>query len=625
MDFQLYRKLVSEIPIGKKLPDSIYLHRDAFNVLPKQLYILVSNIIKGLKIRDSEWNIAKFQKRDFRISLLNYPDFDTYAYPSLHQSINIDLDSLTVRKTDYRDSNNAPILHRKETFVTGEYPLIQLFRDITKEGEEAGLYEKVKTIGFKNNWLKLIKQKGLYLDTEGRLKGDIHHLLDEEIEIQRHLTAIDRDKLSSPMQLLSKFGYLDGSYSIFDYGCGKGDDVRELEAHGLDIGSYDPVYHPEGELHAADIVNLGFVINVIEDKDERIKTINRAFELTNKALVVSAMVAGEALISRFTPYKDGVVTSKKTFQKYYSQSELKEFISFSLGGDYDPIAIGQGVFIVFKEELDLQSFLLERNTVQRTWNYKTAKTKISKVKDISSKVIEENKEVFEDFWSLSLNLGRCPANSEFDQTDLLRKVANSHKKAFEALTKYYGKEEFDIAVRLRKEDLIVYFALGLFEKRKPYIHMPERLQRDIKAFFNSVTHAKELATQLLFSLSNEVAIQEACEESYARLRVGEFNIGHSYTFPISQLTNVTPELRVYIGCASQLLGDISDYHLVKAHITSGKVSFMKYDDWKKEQPLLIERAKVKLRNTDIDFFDYVGEYTPPPLLNKDIFLNEISL
>ena len=61
------------------------------------------------------------------------------------------------------------------------------------------------------------------------------------------------------------------------------------------------------------------------------------------------------------------------------------------------------------------------------------------------------------------------------------------------------------------------------------------------------------------------------------------------------------------------------YKLIKAHIRSGKVSLMRYKDWEKEVPLLTERIKIKLRELDIDFFDYVGDYEPTPLQNKLIF------
>ena len=47
---------------------------------------------------------------------------------------------------------------------------------------------------------------------------------------------------------------------------------------------------------------------------------------------------------------------------------------------------------------------------------------------------------------------------------------------------------------------------------------------------------------------------------------------------------------------------------------------MRYENWDAEVPLLIERIKIKLRELDIDFFDYVGEFEPTPLTNKEIFL-----
>ena len=76
-------------------------------------------------------------------------------------------------------------------------------------------------------------------------------------------------------------------------------------------------------------------------------------------------------------------------------------------------------------------------------------------------------------------------------------------------------------------------------------------------------------------------------------------------------------LRIYIGCATQLYGDIENFDLIKAHIRSGKVSLMRYDDWNKDEPLLLERIKIKLRELDIDFFEYRGEFSPAPLLNKE--------
>lgn len=95
--------------------------------------------------------------------------------------------------------------------------------------------------------------------------------------MQRHKTAIDRNKLSAPMQVLARHGYFDGTHSVLDYGCGKGDDVRELEAHGVNVYGWDPTHRPEGKVATSDIVNLGYVLNVIEDTKERAETLRRAY------------------------------------------------------------------------------------------------------------------------------------------------------------------------------------------------------------------------------------------------------------------------------------------------------------------------------------------------------------
>ena len=54
---------------------------------------------------------------DFKITFLDYPEFEKDSYPALNYSYTIDLQKLTLKKADYKKSDNPPILHRKETFV----------------------------------------------------------------------------------------------------------------------------------------------------------------------------------------------------------------------------------------------------------------------------------------------------------------------------------------------------------------------------------------------------------------------------------------------------------------------------------------------------------------------------
>jgi len=624
LNFDKYKNLIKKIETGKQLPDAVYLHLSAASEIPEELFSLLITTANTLKIPSTDWNILKLCKRDFKVTFLSYPDFETYSYPSLNRSYTVDLAKHSMRKASYEKSENPPILHRKETFVKRDFPLKLYFQEITAEGEKIGLYDNPRSIGFKKNWERLISNKGYFLDEEGRLKPKPEKDVSENIipiqgkvEIERHKTAIDRNHLSQPMQILARHNYFNGDWSVLDYGCGKGDDMRELEAHGIDISGYDPVHYPEGELINSDIVNLGFVLNVIEDREERTKTLRRAWEHARNLLIVSVMVAGESVIRQFTPYKDGVITSRNTFQRYYSQSEFRSYVETSL--DENAIAVGQGIFIVFKDKMEEQLFLLERQHVKRDWQQRTQRQIRTKEPAVRKDLIDKNIEIFTDFWEASLELGRIPTNSEFEFSDQIRRIAGSHSKAHQALVEHFGSELFEEAQNNRKDDLLVYFALGLFGKRKPQTKMPESLKRDIKYFYDSYNEAIEQSKEVLFSVGNPKLIEQACVKAYEILKSGDLAEGHSYIFHKKHLGELPPELRIYIGCATQLYGDLDSMDLIKAHMTSGKVSLMRYDDWSKDTPLLVERIKIKMREQDVDFFDYSGKFQPPPLMNKDMF------
>jgi len=621
MEFTEYRDIIKKLDIGKKLPDSVYVHESALGHIPCNLASLVLETIDQFQIQEDSWNIIKFYKKDYKITYLNYPDFEDDSYPQLKLSQITDLEKQSIRKSDYSKSENPPILHRKETFVSESYPLSSLFKEITSEGEAIGLYEKTSSIGFKKNWEKLIKSKGYYLDEKGRLQPltekptpstDLSNFTGD---IERHRTAIDRNQLSQPMQALARHNYINGEYTILDYGCGKGDDVRELEAHGIDVTGWDPVHRSDEEYSNRDIVNLGFVLNVIEDRQERTETLLDAWKHTDKILVVAVMIAGDSVISQFTPYKDGVITSRNTFQKYYSQGEIRYYIESSLGET--AIATGQGIFLIFKDKIEEQVFLSERQHIKRDWKQKTQRQLALKPQTIKKDVIDKHIELFTDYWETTLEYGRIPANNEFEFSDQIRRICGSHNKAHKTLLKHFGEDVYNEANKKRKEDLIVYFALSMFEKRKTQSKMPESLKRDIKAFFPSYQQALNEAREILYSVGSPLIIGEACKAAYKILESGYLEDNHSFTFHKDYLGELPAELRIYIGCATQLYGDIDSFQLIKAHIRSGKVSLMRYDDWGKNEPLLLERIKIKLRELDIDFFDYSGKFTPSPLINKE--------
>ncbi len=165
--------------------------------------------------------------------------------------------------------------------------------------------------------------------------------------IPRHKTAIRRPGLSLPIKCLLRDRLLDASQSLFDYGCGRGQDIDLLHERGISCSGWDPVHRPYGIRTAANIVNLGYVINVIEDPQERAEVLRHAWELCEALLIVSALGLADTPEGReLTGYSDGILTSRGTFQKYYTHQELRSYLEQHLPAD--AVAAAPNVFYLFK-------------------------------------------------------------------------------------------------------------------------------------------------------------------------------------------------------------------------------------------------------------------------------------
>src|SRR5688500_1896101 len=99
---------------------------------------------------------------------------------------------------------------------------------------------------------------------------------------QRHRTAINRSVVSRPIRLALEAQLVISSNSFFDYGCGRGDDVTSLAQLGYNVAGWDPVHRPDTPQKPSDLVNLGYVVNVIEDPHERAEALRSAWRLTGK-------------------------------------------------------------------------------------------------------------------------------------------------------------------------------------------------------------------------------------------------------------------------------------------------------------------------------------------------------
>lgn len=152
----------------------------------------------------------------------------------------------------------------------------------------------------------------------------------EHLTIPRHKAALKRRELSLPMAAAVDGGILLAHHAHLDYGCGRGDDVRFLQAMGFRSRGYDPYYFPRTLKKAADVVTLLYVLSTVEVPMVRCEALVHAYKLARQTLVVSA-ITGRSTNRAGTPYSDGAITRWGTFEKRYSHTELKHLIEDTLG------------------------------------------------------------------------------------------------------------------------------------------------------------------------------------------------------------------------------------------------------------------------------------------------------
>lgn len=423
-------------------------------------------------------------------------------------------------------------------------------------------------------------------------------------KIARHKTAIRRPSFSLPVKCLLRDGLVREETNVFDYGCGHGQDIELLSDMGIDCEGWDPVFRPEADRKSADIVNLGYVINVVEHVEERSSVVRAAWELSNKLLVVSAQVKFAAS-DEHSEYSDGVLTSRGTFQRYYTQQELRGYLEAELGSDAIPAA--PGVFYVFKDESAKQQFLATR------YHRRIAVPR----KRISELRFEENLDVLEPMMEALTRLGRLPGPEEFTESAETIERFGSLKKAFALIRRVTEEEPWEDIAERRAEDLLVYLALSRFQRRPKLSELPSSIQRDVKAFLGSYRIACDRADVLLYRAGDPAAIDMACQRANVGRLVDNALIVHRRV-----LDYLPPILRIYEGCARALVGDIDEVNLIKLHRFSGKVSYIAYPDFeRKPHPALRLRVKVTLPTLAIDFFDYSNWEDPPLLFRKERFLH----
>jgi DNA phosphorothioation-associated putative methyltransferase len=424
------------------------------------------------------------------------------------------------------------------------------------------------------------------------------------LEIERHRAAIARNDISRPVRLAMDWAIITTDTTFFDYGCGYGGDVERLAKLGFNSAGWDPYYHPDNQRIAGDVVNLGYVLNVIEDIEERHQALCQAWELTAKVLIVSAQVLINAPSSKQIPYGDGVVTSWNTFQKYYEQEELKNYIDQTLNVDAVPVALG--IYFVFRDEAAKENFkairFFSRTSTPRIY--------------ISTKRFEDYQEQLQPLMAFYTQRGRLPVKGELENQEELLKEFGNYRRAFSVVLQVSDEAEWDAIAYRRSLDIQVYLALTHFEKRPTFSKLSQEMRHDIKAFFGSYEEACEVADQKLFSLGQPKVVQKACEKS----KVGKHTRSALYVH-VSALQELDPILRMYEGCASRAIGRVDGATLIKFCIDKPQLSYLFYPEFDTEaHPLLAASLNIDFTTRKITYRDYQKRENPPVLHRKETFV-----
>jgi DNA phosphorothioation-associated putative methyltransferase len=423
--------------------------------------------------------------------------------------------------------------------------------------------------------------------------------------IPRHKTAIRRMDLSRPMKSALQDGLVQPNVTVFDYGCGHGQDIQLLAAQGIACEGWDPAFRPDARKQSADVVNLGFVLNVIEDVGERATALQEAWGLARRLLVVAAQVNEVGKGQARLPFGDGVLTGRGTFQKFFGQGELKAFLETELQVEAIPASLG--VFYLFRDETLQQQFLASR------FRRRAAAPR----KRVSQLRFEENRELLELFMAAIADLGRLPEDEEFSQAGEIVAKFGSLKRGFALVRRVTGDEDWTAIRQRRTEDLLVYLALARFGKRPPLGQLPRTLQRDMRAFFGTYTKACRQADELLFRAGDAAVIDMACQRS----PVGKLLPDDLYVHR-SALERLEPLLRIYEACGRSYLGEVEGANIIKIHRRSGKLSYLVYPEFEDDpHPSLLRSVRLNLRTRQIDCTDYGDSTNPPVLHRKDAFLN----
>jgi len=426
----------------------------------------------------------------------------------------------------------------------------------------------------------------------------------DQSAVRREKTAIVRFRHSKPVMLALSHGIIDPSMSVFDYGCGRGEDVKYLKSVGIEAAGWDPHYQPSIAPSSADVVNLGYVLNVIEDRQEREDTLRKSFDLARRVLVVAVRV--DHGLEAAVEFSDGFLTNRGSFQKLYSQSEFREYLERVLGRR--PYMAALGIAYVFKDDVLESSYLV--SLAQRCVGTSRTEAIDQFSQDPTAK----------KYLELAVALGRAPIPSEFTlYPELLERFGSSGR--IERLARQVlSADAVSESQRRRREDILTYIAMMRLQglRAVPFRSLPPELRADIKMLWPCYSAARQEGEAFLYQIGNPDLIRTACQNTPVGKKLPDALYVHR-----SAEQQLGALLRLLIFAARQVVGEL-EHNVIKISTDGRSLSFLEYGDFDQQaHPELRYSVRVYLPRASYTIRDYSGSSNPPILHRKETLVDAL--
>ncbi|MBC6456611.1 DNA phosphorothioation-associated putative methyltransferase [Actinomadura sp. HBU206391] len=414
----------------------------------------------------------------------------------------------------------------------------------------------------------------------------------------RRLTAISRTTLSVAARQAVVDGEVNASTRVLDYGSGRGGDVRGLREMRFQVEGWDPFYAPDQSPQATDVVLLTYVLNVIEDSEERREALQRAWELAERLLVVTTRLTWDRSKVRGQLYEDGVLTSRRTFQHLFSPAELRSYVEETTG--VRCVSAAPGIVYAFKNDDARLRYLARKIVPHADWL----------ASDDSGSAIAAVVDYIEQ-------RGRLPQLEEMPG-EMAKLLSHLQPNELQRIVKKSADSK-RVSEGAKRSTLstLLFLAVELFNGRGPYRNLPLPLQLDVKAFFSSYKEACVRADRLLLRLRDDAYVRGAMRAS----RVGKLTPTALYVHRRAA-QHMPTVLRLYEHCASIAAGRPGSWAVVKLRHQGRAVSWLEYPEFDTDpHPKLYSSYMVDLTTLRTSFKSYEGSANRPLLHRKHEFLD----